>query len=149
MVGRHFIRAILLITDAKLDIRSKTGNSGKLVLKSSNVLDRRTGKPFSLEFKRDSKGCSFMSDEDRNEFVEAVAAHQNSGGHSLQLRSFMDGFWELIRRKDIFYAYTQSDIQKFVGGVSEVERFVIYIYISNSFRFGSASLVLIVFLQDR
>jgi hypothetical protein len=82
-----------------------------------------------------------MSDEDRNEFVEAVAAHQHSGGYSLELRSFMDGFWELIRRKDIFYAYTQSEVQKFVGGVSEVERFVI-IYIFNFFRFGSDSLVL-------
>jgi len=66
-----------------------------------------------------------MNDEDRNEFVEAVAAHRHSGGYSLQLRSFMDGFWELIRRKDIFYAYTQPEVQKFVGGVSEVERFVI------------------------
>lgn len=84
----------------------------------------RTRKPFSLEFKRDHEGYTFLSDEDRNEFVEASAAHKISGDCSLQLRSFMDGFWELIRTKDVFYAYTQAEVQKFVGGVSEVERFV-------------------------
>ena len=65
-----------------------------------------------------------MSDEDRDEFIDAVTAHQVSGGHSLQLRSFMDGFNDLVPRKDTFLAYTQAELQKVIGGLSEFERYV-------------------------
>jgi len=34
----------------------------------------------------------------------------------------MDGFWDLIHGKDTFKAYTQDEVQKFMGGVSEFRR---------------------------
>jgi len=101
---------------------TKVDKEGKHVLKTAaSILDRRTGKPFSVDLKREGTEYTFMQPEDQTEFTNAVSAHRASGGLSLQLRSFIDGVWDLIRRQDTFVAYKQLELEKFVGGVSEID----------------------------
>lgn len=86
----------------------------------------------SLEVK--SPGYLFESQEDEEEVVDAISAYRVSGGCAAQLRSFMDGFWDLIRRKDTFKAYTQDEVRMFIGGISEFWRFVthfLFVWLSN------------------
>ena len=98
-------------------------------MKSSKVMDRRTGKLLSLEVK---SGHVFESQEDEEEAVDAISAYRVSGGCAAQLRSFMDGFWDLIGRKDTFKAYTQDEVRMFIGGISEFWRFVPYYFFFGS-----------------
>ena len=100
---------------------SKIGNSGKSALKSSKLVDKRTGKSLSLVLQSD---YVFNRQEDEDEFIAAISAYRASSGCAIQLRYFMDGFWELIGGKDTFRAFTQDEVRKFIGGLSEFQRFV-------------------------
>jgi len=66
----------------------------------------------------------FNLQEDEDECVAAISAYRASrhGGWAIQLRYFMDGFWDLIGRKDTFRAFTQDEAQKFIGGICEFQR---------------------------
>ncbi|CAA7261756.1 unnamed protein product [Cyclocybe aegerita] len=94
---------------------------GKQVLKTSTVLDRRSGKPFAVELKLEGNKYNFVRQEDQDEFLDAAMAHRASGGYGSQLRAFMDGVWGLLRRRDAFLAYSQAELEKFIGGVSEID----------------------------
>jgi E3 ubiquitin-protein ligase NEDD4 len=107
---------------------SKIGNTAKYALKSSKLIDKRTGKSLSLEVQ---SGYVFDNQEDEDEVVAAISAYRASGGCAAQLRSFMDGFWDLIGRKDTFKAYSQDEVRMFIGGVSELQRFVADFFVIN------------------
>lgn len=85
-------------------------------------MDRRTGKPFSADLKLEAGRHTFQKYNDKEEFLEAYTA-QRSGGVG-QLRAFMDGFWGLFDQKNIFFAYSQSELEKAIGGVSEIDLYV-------------------------
>jgi len=89
------------------------------------MLDTRTGKLFSLDLKLEAGRYTFRDYSDKEEFLEAVIA-QRTGGAGRQLRSFMNGFWGLFDKKDIFLTYSQSELEKVIGGVSEIDLFVRY-----------------------
>jgi len=68
-------------------------------------------------------GYVFDNQEDEDEAVAAISAYRASGGCAVQLRHFMDGFWDLVPRKDTFKAYTLEEVQMFIGGVTKLRRF--------------------------
>ncbi|KAF9529254.1 hypothetical protein CPB83DRAFT_812581 [Crepidotus variabilis] len=114
----------LLIAEALRDSivsSSPLGKDGKHALRAPKLVDKRTGKPFTANVKLDDTGYTFMDTSDQNEFVEAVTVHRAAAGQEFQLRAFMDGFWELIRKRDTFWAYSKAEVKKFVGGYSEVD----------------------------
>lgn len=95
--------------------------NGKYLLRSRNILDRRTGHPFSVELKGGDDGFTFSSDEDREVFAACFSAHRAAADPNSMLDSFMDSFWEMVRNKYVFRAYTQSDVRRLIGGVSEID----------------------------
>ena len=87
-------------------------------------MDRRKGKRFSLEVKVLDEGpFEFIKDEDELELLDAIAFHSCSSDSIVQLRTFMDGFWEVVRRRDIFVGYSQAEFEKLLGGVSRLDRY--------------------------
>lgn len=87
------------------------------------IIDSRSGKPFSIDLKLEAGRHTFRDYCDKGEFLEAFTAHR-TGGAGLQLRAFMDGFWGLFDKKDIFLTYSQSELEKVIGGVSEIDLYV-------------------------
>jgi hypothetical protein len=87
------------------------------------ILDSRTGKPFSVDLKLEAGRYTFRDYNDKEEFLEAITA-QRSGGAGRQLRAFMDGFWGLLDKKDTFLTYSQSELEKAIGGVSDIDLYV-------------------------
>ena len=107
--------ALLIILDSK-----------KMKLVSATdpcILDSRTGKPFSADLKLEAGRYTFRDYRDKEEFLEGFTA-QRSGGAGRQLRAFMHGFWGLLDKKDIFFSYSQSELEKAIGGVSEIDLYV-------------------------
>jgi HECT-domain (ubiquitin-transferase) len=101
-------------------------DSKKMTLVSATnpcILDSRTGKPFSADLKLEAGRHTFRDYRDKEEFLEAFTA-QRSAGAGRQLRAFMDGFWGLLEQKGIFFAYSQSELEKAIGGVSEIDLYV-------------------------
>ena len=66
-----------------------------------------------------------MSKEDHEEFTHALAAYRGAEAEHVQLRSFMDGFWDVIPSGRTFWAYTQLEVEKLVGGITEFEQYVL------------------------
>ena len=89
---------------------------------SSKIIDRRTRKSLSLELKQDIDGWAFLSQEDHEEFTNALAAYRGAGAESVQLRFFMDGFWDVVPSGRTFWAYSQLEVEKLVGGITEFEQ---------------------------
>jgi hypothetical protein len=94
---------------------------GRLSLRSRNILDGRTGQPFSVQVSHEYNGYAFSKEEDRDKFVAGFAAHQAALDPNSMLESFMDGFWEIVRIKSVFSTYTQSEVRRLVGGVTEID----------------------------
>jgi len=93
----------------------------KLVLETKPcIVDSRTGKPFSVGLKLEAGRFTFRDYVDKQECLEAFTA-QRTGGAGRQLRAFMDGFWGLFDKKDIFLTYSQSELEKAIGGVSKMD----------------------------
>lgn len=88
------------------------------------IFDSRTGKPFWVDLKLEAGRYTFRDYSDKEEFLEASTAQQ-SGGAGRQLRAFMDGFWGLLDKRDIFLTYSQSELEKAIGGVSEIDLYVL------------------------
>jgi hypothetical protein len=91
------------------------------------ILDSRTGKPFSADLKLEAGRYTFQDYDDKKEFLEAFTAQRTALGGAGQLRAFMDGFWGLFDKKDIFdifFTYSQSELEKAIGGVSEIDLYV-------------------------
>ena len=86
------------------------------------ILDSRTGKPFSADLKLEAGRHTFRDYSDKEEFLEIFTAQRNGGAG--QLRAFMDGFWGLFDKKDIFFTYSQLELEKAIGGVSEIDLYV-------------------------
>ncbi|KAF8160735.1 hypothetical protein B0H34DRAFT_672868 [Crassisporium funariophilum] len=99
------------------------GGAHPILQTNDSILDRRSGKPFRLQLKAVVGGTrsNFLNYEDKAEFMQAITAHRSAGGAGAQLRAFMTGFWELPVKKDSFLAYDQWEVEKFVGGVSEID----------------------------
>src|SRR6266545_313791 len=106
------------------NIDSFKTNFGKTLVISSKIIDRRTTKSLSLELKQDLDGCTFLSQEDHEEFTYALAAYRAAGVGGVQLRSFIDGFWHVIPSGRTFWAYGQLEVEKLVGGITEFELYV-------------------------
>lgn len=88
------------------------------------IFDSRKGQPFSVDLKLEAGRYTFRDYSDKEEFLEAFTA-QRSGGAGRQLRAFMDGFWGLLdNKKDIFLTYSQSEFERAIGGVSEIDLYV-------------------------
>lgn len=92
---------------------------------TSKLIDRRTRSFFTLEIKTLETGFEFVNDEDEAELLEAITFDLCATDAALQLQAFMDGFWELIRRRDMFLGYTQSEFEKLIGGVSVMNRYAL------------------------
>ncbi|KAF8973048.1 hypothetical protein BDZ97DRAFT_1779019 [Flammula alnicola] len=97
--------------------------NGKRMLATYKLIDRRTGKPFLVEVKPLENGSDdeFLHLDDEEEFFEALAIHRCSGGAGLQMRALVDGFRELLRKRDIFLGYTRPEIEKLIGGISVID----------------------------
>ncbi|KDR75140.1 hypothetical protein GALMADRAFT_249061 [Galerina marginata CBS 339.88] len=102
----------------------KVTNHGnrRRTLDTFKLIDRRTGKPFSVAAKALATGIQFANDGDEVALLDAITADQIAGDASSQLLSFMDGFRELIHRRDMFWGYTEADLEKVIGGVSVLDR---------------------------
>ena len=89
------------------------------------ILDSRTGEPFSADLNLEDGRLAFRDDNDKAEFLEAYTAQRSGAEGAHQLRAFMDGFWGLFDKKDIFFTYSvvysQSELEKAIGGVSEID----------------------------
>jgi len=96
---------------------------GKRMLETYKLIDRRTGKPFLVEVKllEHGPGDDFTHQEDEDEFFEALAIHRCSNGAGPQMRALVDGFFELLRKRDLFLGYTPSEIEKLIGGISVID----------------------------
>lgn len=103
---------------------SYEGN-GKLLLSSFNILDWRTGQPFSVEINHDDNGYTFADEEDRVTFADGFSAYRVARNPDFVLESFMDGFWDIIRDRSIFRTYTMCEVRRLIGGVTEIEWCVI------------------------
>ena len=102
-------------------------NSKKMKLVSATlpcILDSRTGRPFSADLKLEAGRHTFRDYIDKEEFLEGFTAQRSGLGGAGQLRAFMDGFWGLFDKKDIFFTYSQSELEKAIGGVSEIDLYV-------------------------
>ena len=101
------------------------------MLETYKLIDRRTGKPFLVEVKllEHGPGDDFVHREDEDEFFEALAIHRCSNGAGPQMRALVDGFFELLRKRDIFLGYTSSEIEKLIGGISVFDMYVIIFHI--------------------
>ncbi|KAF8904403.1 hypothetical protein CPB84DRAFT_1772952 [Gymnopilus junonius] len=97
-------------------------SNGKRIFNTSKLVDRRTGKLFSLEIKTFDQGFEFVNEEDEVELLEAITLNLCAPDAILQLQAFMDGFWELIQKRDLFLGYSQSEFEKLVGGVALINR---------------------------
>jgi len=95
-------------------------------------LDERTGQLFSVEIKRDNNGFTFSNEEDRNTFAAGFSAHRGALDPNLVLEPFMDGFWEIIRNKGLLRGYTQPEVRRLIGGVSEIDWCVREIYLGKN-----------------
>ena len=93
------------------------------MLETYKLIDRRTEKTFRVEVKplANMSGDDFAHKEDEDEFYEALAIHRCSNGAGPQMRALVDGFLELLRRRDLFVGYTLSEIEKLIGGISEID----------------------------
>lgn len=94
------------------------------MLETYKLVDRRTEKPFLVEVKPLEQAPSaddFLHKDDEDEFYEALAIHRCSNGAGPQMRALVDGFFEILRRRDLFLGYTLSEIQKLVGGISVID----------------------------
>jgi hypothetical protein len=87
-------------------------------------LDARTGQPFCAEIKHDDTGYTFSNEDDRDKFASSFSAHRGALDPNFVLESFMDGFWEIIRNKGVFRGYTQPEVRRLIGGVSELDWYV-------------------------
>ena len=67
---------------------------------------------------------TFRDYSDKEEFLEAFTAQRSALGGAGQLRAFMDGFWGLFDKKDVFFTYSQAELEKAIGGVSEIDLYV-------------------------
>ena len=72
------------------------------------LLDSRTGNPFSANLKLEAGRHTFVDYNDKEEFLEAFTAQRSGLGGAGQLRAFMDGFWGLFDKKDIFFTDRKS-----------------------------------------
>jgi hypothetical protein len=89
------------------------------------LLDNRTGKPFSIDLlKLEAGRHTFLDYNDKEEFLAAFTAQRSGLGGAGQLRAFMDGFWGLFDKKDTFLTYSQSEFEKAIGGISEIDLYV-------------------------
>ncbi|KAF9478799.1 hypothetical protein BDN70DRAFT_921647 [Pholiota conissans] len=97
--------------------------NGKRMLETYKLIDRRTEKTFHVEVKplANMSGDDFAHKEDEDEFYEALAIHRCSNGAGPQMRALVDGFFELLRRRDLFVGYTLSEIEKLIGGISVID----------------------------
>ena len=99
-------------------------DSKKMKLVSATLpclLDSRTGKPFSADLKLEAGRHTFRDYNDKEEFLEAFTAQRSGLGGAGQLRAFMDGFWGLFDKKDLYFSYSQSELEKAIGGISEID----------------------------
>lgn len=93
------------------------------MLETYKLVDRRTEKPFLVEVKllENGPGDDFVHQEDEEEFFEALAIHRCSNGAGAHMRALVDGFFELLRKRDLFLGYSLSEIEKLVGGISVID----------------------------
>ncbi|KAF4620745.1 hypothetical protein D9613_000495 [Agrocybe pediades] len=106
-------------TDGKI-IRQ---TNGKRTFNTFRMINRRTRKPFSIEIKDDiTEGLEFVNHEEEEELIDAIAVQRYTSKTVAQLHAFLDGFRDLIHRRDVFYGYDQSEVEKLVGGISLLDR---------------------------
>lgn len=112
------------------------------MLETYKLIDRRTGKPFLVEVKllEHGPGDDFAHREDEDEFFEALAIHRCSNGAGPQMRTLVDGFFELLRKRDLFLGYTSSEIEKLIGGISVID---MYVFVSHILKVSHSSVVLL------
>ena len=99
--------------------------NGKHFFKTDKLVDPRTGKTFYIEVKPDDKGQGFVKAQDEEMLFEELAIERISGGARPQMHAFLLGFRELLRKRhEIFKGYTQSELEKLIGGVSVIDLYV-------------------------
>jgi len=93
--------------------------SGGRFFRTDNLIDPRTGKVFHIEV---NKGQGFVKYEDEEKLFEEIAVERICGDTRLQMQAFLVGFRELLRKRlDMFKGYTQSELEKLIGGVSVID----------------------------
>ncbi|KAF5322156.1 hypothetical protein D9619_001454 [Psilocybe cf. subviscida] len=97
--------------------------NGAWMLETYKLLDRRTGEPFLVEVKslEEGPGHQFSHAEDEEEFFDALAIHKGSGTTGLQFSALIDGFRELMHKRDMFAGFTQAEIERIIGGVPIID----------------------------
>jgi E3 ubiquitin-protein ligase NEDD4 len=75
-----------------------------------------------VEVKPVNKGQGFVKPEDEEKLFEEIAIERICGDTRLQMQAFLVGFRELLRKRlDVFKGYTQSELEKLIGGVSVID----------------------------
>jgi len=78
-----------------------------------------------VEVKPVDKGQGFVKPEDEKKLFEEIAIEQICGDTRLQMQAFLVGFRDLLRKPhDMFQGYTQSELEKLIGGVSVIDLYV-------------------------
>lgn len=61
----------------------------------------------------------FVNVEEEEELIDNIVVKKHVGPKAApQLHSFLDGFRDLVHRRDVFFGYSQSEVEKLIGGVS-------------------------------
>lgn len=80
-----------------------------------------------MEVKPVDKGQQgFVNLEDQEKLFEEIAIEQICRDARPQMQAFLVGFRELLRKRhDTFQGYTQSELEKLIGGVSVIDLYVL------------------------
>ncbi|KIM45286.1 hypothetical protein M413DRAFT_441968 [Hebeloma cylindrosporum] len=103
-----------------------TDTFGRHFFKTDKLVDPRTGKPFYIEVVKPDpstkKRQGFVNLQDEEILFEEIAIERISGDARPQMHAFLVGFRELLRKRhEMFNGYTQSELEKLIGGVSVID----------------------------
>ena len=80
-----------------------------------------------MEAQPADKGQGF---EEEERLFEEISIEQVCGEARLQMQAFLVGFRELLRKRhDMFQGYTQSELEKLIGGVSVIDLYVLIFFL--------------------